>query len=117
MGAESALAIVPKAKSADGGLRKKVLGELGGKELSELLAEKKSGMPAYDAAVEEATALEQAVAKQVASAQQEFDKARTDVTASIEAETKAAEKMKGLKSKKAELSQKTTEGRKALLEA
>merc|ERR1712176_184189 len=60
---------------------------------------------------------EQAVAKQVASAQQEFDKARKDVTASIEAETKAAEKMKSLKSKKAELSAKTTEGRKALLEA
>merc|ERR1712173_358678 len=51
------------------------------------------------------------------TAQQEFDKARKDVTASIEAETKAAEKMKALKSKKAELSQKTQEGRKALLEA
>merc|ERR1719453_1607186 len=116
-GGEMALAIVPKAKSAAGGLRKKVLDECAGKELDVVLAEKKSGLSIFAASLQEAQALAKAMEGQVTKAQGEFDAATKAVTASMEAEAKAATKMRELKMKKSVLSEKTNESRKHLLEA
>merc|ERR550537_467484 len=99
-GGETALAIVPKAKSAGGGLRKKVLDECIGKELSDALAEKKSGLSVYAASLQEAEALAKAMEAQVTKAQSEFDEATKAVTSSMEAEAAAATKMRDLKMKK-----------------
>merc|ERR1712194_936373 len=114
---ESALAIIPKAKSSSGGLRKKVLEECSGKELQAALAEKKSGLSVFDAHVQEADALEKAVRKQVDAAQAEFEAAKSDVDKAMESEMKGAGKMSDLRKKKAALQHNTDESRKELFEA
>merc|ERR1711879_891155 len=66
---------------------------------------------------QEAVALVKAQETQLAKATAEFEDSKIAVNASIEAEAKAAAKMKESKSKKATYTEKTQECRKELLEA
>lgn len=108
--------IVNKAPKADP-MKKKILGSLGGKSVSEAAEEFKKALQLAQAELQEAEAMEKAQSAQAEEAKGDVEKAKAEIAAATQKEIEAAAKYKEVVGQRSEVTKQVEDARKELYEA